>query len=66
MKKNNIIIIIVVMLGAWVGSNLARDRDLFDNPFRAATPLEKLKGAGSNVLEDSVDAIKDGVDKLTD
>lgn len=64
MKRNFIILIIGLLAGAWVGSNLVRDREPFSNPFKADSLLDQLKDNGSDLLENSKDALQDGIDKL--
>lgn len=59
-KLNLLVLIIGVVLGAWVGSNWIRDRDLFANPFKEDTVLDRLKHTGSGLL----DRGKDALDKL--
>lgn len=59
-KLNLLVLIIGIVLGAWVGSNWIRDRDLFANPFKEDTVLDRLKHTGSGLL----DSGKDALDKL--
>lgn len=61
LKLNLLVLIVGVLLGAWVGSNWIRDRDLFANPFKEDTVLDKLKHSGSGLL----DSGKSALDKLT-
>jgi len=64
LKINLLILIIGILLGAWVGSNWARDRNLFANPFTSDSVMDRLKDSGSELLDSGKDAIEKGVDKL--
>ena len=64
MKRNLIILIIGLLLGAWIGSNLVRDRDPFANPFKSDALMDRLKDGGSDLLEGGKDVLQDGIDKL--
>jgi len=64
MKRNLIILIIGLLLGAWIGPNLIRDRDPFANPLQSDALVDRLKDGGSDLLEGSKDVLQDGIDKL--
>ncbi len=60
-KRNLLILLIGALLGAWLGSNWIRDRDLLANPFKEDTVMDKLRHSGSGLL----DSGKDALNKLT-
>lgn len=61
-KLKRIVIVALVLLVAWPVVNLIRGNDLFANPFRQQTVLEKLQNRGEDLLEEGADILEDGKD----
>lgn len=60
----------VVIILAWMGANIYHGNDLFANPFKEQSVLDKIESRGSNffddALEDAGDAAKDSYNKGVD
>lgn len=53
----------VLVLLAWMGANIYHGNDLFANPFKEQSVLEKVESRGTDYFEDTLenatDAVKD-------
>jgi hypothetical protein len=58
MKSKLLLIVLLVMLGVWMGINLARDKPLFSNPFADKELRERASEKGSQVVEETREAIE--------
>jgi hypothetical protein len=64
----------VIIIAAWVGANIYHGNDLFANPFKEQSVLEKMESRGTDFFEDSIedasdaakDKFKEGVDGFAD
>lgn len=66
MKRTLLVLIIGALLGGAVVYNLMNDRDAFSNPFESDSLLDDIKDEGEELLEDSVDSLKEGLEDLKD
>ncbi|MFA5529593.1 MAG: hypothetical protein WDA11_02885 [Thiohalomonadaceae bacterium] len=51
MKLQVLFILAVLLVGMWMGVNIARDKPLFSNPFTAKTLTEKARDAADGFLK---------------
>lgn len=51
MKFQMLVILAVLLVGMWMGVNLARDKPLFSNPLEAKTFTEKARDAADGFLK---------------
>ena len=64
----------VIIIAAWMGANIYHGNDLFANPFKEQSVLEKMESRGSDFFEDKIedatdaakDKFKEGVDGIAD
>jgi hypothetical protein len=64
----------VLILLAWMGANIYHGNDLFANPFKEQSVLEKMESRGTDYFEDTLenaadnvkDTFKDSVDGVAD
>jgi hypothetical protein len=67
---SKLISIPVLIVVAWLGSNIYNGNELFANPFEEQTVLEDMKKSGSDFLdekvEDATDAAKDSFNQGVD
>lgn len=64
----------VIVLLTWMGANIYHGNDLFANPFREQSVLEKMESRGTAYIEDKLedasdaakDKFKDSVDGIAD
>lgn len=53
----------VLVIAGWVGANIYHGNDLFANPFKEQSVLEKMESRGTDFVEDKIedatDAAKD-------
>lgn len=62
MKKTIIIVIILVVLGMWMGINFAKNKPLFSNPFASQDIRDKATGAAKDLLDEAKGAAKKALD----
>jgi hypothetical protein len=58
MKLKLFLIVVLVLVGVWMGINLARDKPLFSNPFADKELRERASERASEVVEKSREAIE--------
>jgi hypothetical protein len=51
MKLQVLLILAVLVVGMWMGVNIARDKPLFSNPFASKTFTEKARDAADDLLK---------------
>ena len=49
----------VIIITAWMGANIYHDNDLFANPFKEQSVLEKIESRGSDFFSDKVEEASD-------
>ena len=65
MKRTLLVLIIGAAAGGTVMYNVMNDRDPFSNPLESDSFIDQVKGAGSDLLEDTVGNLKEDIeDKL--
>ena len=57
MKTKLFLVVLLVLLGVWMGINFAKGRPLFSNPFADEDLIEKADRAASNLVEKSRETI---------
>ena len=57
--KRIIILLLVLFVGLWLGTNFVRDRPLLSNPFADSKGIQKLKTDTREMAEHAEDKIKD-------
>lgn len=63
MKRNILLVIVVLLLGLWLGVNIGRDQPLFSNPFAEKTLQEKIKGATTDIVKDAKRALRESLEE---
>ncbi|RRJ85219.1 hypothetical protein [Aestuariirhabdus litorea] len=62
MKKLLLGVVLGLVAGLWMGANLGKGQDIWDNPFRDNSLKGRLEESGRNIS----DALKEGADALKD
>lgn len=57
MKKQFYIVVVVLILGMWLGINFAKNQPFFSNPFADKTLAEKAKRTAKNVAREAQEAV---------
>jgi len=57
MKNKLLLVVLLVLLGMWIGINLAKDKPLFSNPFANTDLGERATSTASKVVEGTREAI---------
>ena len=58
MKKLLWLVAIVLLVGIWLGMNLAKDKPLFSNPFKDKSIQERAAETAKDIYNESADALK--------
>ena len=62
MKKTLFIIVILLILGMWMGINIAKNKPLFSNPFAEQDIRDRATGAAKDLLDEAKGAAKKALD----
>jgi hypothetical protein len=62
MKKTLFIIVILLILGMWMGINIAKNKPLFSNPFAEKDIRDRATGAAKDLLDEAKGAAKKALD----
>ena len=65
MKKLFYLIVIVLILGVWLGINFAKDQPLFSNPFADKEIADKAKQTAREVAREAQEAVEKVLDDKT-
>jgi hypothetical protein len=63
MKRTLLVLIIGAAAGGAVMYNVMNDRDPLSNPFKSDSLLEQMKDSGADLIEDTVDDLKDNIEE---
>lgn len=58
MKKVLWLVAIVLLVGIWVGMNLAKNKPLFSNPFEDKSIQQRATETAKDIYKESSDALK--------
>lgn len=57
MRLKFVLILLLLLVGIWMGINIAKDKPLFSNPFAEKDLRDRASEAASKVVEESREAI---------
>ncbi len=62
MKKTIFLITLLIVVGMWMGINIAKNKPLFSNPFAEQDIRDRATGAAKDLLDEAKGAAKKALD----